>query len=170
MKKLLGLLVLIVAVLGVRALPAQAPTYNAKTIPGSNCVVESTTPGTTVIYTDLGINVVTGSASVTCPLIRDDISNTNGLTLAQVAVNDQTTTGEISCRVEEVSLLTDAPSTSATAGSGVAAITTAGHLTQVQLFLTTSHSPGADSVHCDMPASTGIAGILYREVNPTTND
>lgn len=175
MIKKLFRLVLATMLVALGTVPALA--VDSKSISASACIGQTNgwfapAPGTTTYsqwqYGGIDGYILAGGSPgstswtyVNCPLLRDDISNTNGLANLSIAVWDHTASDYVSCTATASDLTTTMGYT-----YGPVATTTAfnGGVQLLSLNVLQSFNGGAYSVTCRLPhGQSGIRNINYAE-------
>jgi hypothetical protein len=101
-----------------------------------------------------------------CPIVRDVVSNTNGLSNITVYVFDNSTTGQVSCSVVSASADGVQTFSTTTLATGIAAKSTNGS-TALNFGSNMNHSfnGGHYDVLCSVTGAGSISGITYVEKN-----
>lgn len=168
-KKLLALVLCILAL-------APAPPSDTKVYSPGMChpvpVSWTFTPNTLIPFrwygsslaAELGTQGPSLNVTAHCPIVRDVVSNTDGLTNITVYGYDNSTTGQVSCSV--VSSSADGVQTFSTTslGTGIAAVSMNGS-TALNFGSNMNHSfnGGHYDVLCTVTGACSISGITYVE-------
>jgi len=121
------------------------------------------------IGSSLGAELGTASPSYAltahCPIVRDDVSNTDGLSNITVYAYDGSTSGQVTCSV--LSASPDGVQTFSTASlsTGVAFVGTSSVALNFTTTMNHSWNGGHYDVLCTMTGASSISGIVYAEKN-----
>lgn len=91
------LLLAVVAVVMVGAVPRRSLAADGKILGGQVCELGPAPSSATVRYDSDGIEMVSTGGTVMCTMIRDNVTNTNGLSDVELSVNDPTGGGGVIC-------------------------------------------------------------------------
>jgi len=97
-----------------------------------------------------------GSGDVLCPLVRDNTSNTNGLSDIDVRVNNVTASTYVGCTAYSID------SSGSTVDWSLASTTTAG-IQWLGMVIDDSADNGTYSVLCEMDAGDSVFNVVWEE-------